>query len=295
MRNVKDRESAFDTVGPGYFGALGAPVTLGREILESDQPGTPRVCVINEAFAQRFFEKRNPIGLHITAIAYDKRTVYQVVGVVGNARTQSVRGVVDPRYFVAAMQAPAPPSSPTLLVRTTTETASAASAVRRAIHEVDSALDRVGRVDRGVSGASDGAGPFRRATRRGLWQRRSHACGHRVVRRSVVRGFAPFERDSDSTRARRPGTPRHRDDSRRDDVARRRRTRAWGRARLRGVALDEQPPAGVEAQDPLTLVLATGLLVLVASCAAYLPARARRAGSDEGAASGLKLIVRQST
>jgi hypothetical protein len=45
----------------------------------------------------------------------------------------------------------------------------------------------------------------------------------------------------------------------------------------------------------LTLVLATGLLVLVASCAAYLPARARRAGSDEGAASGLKLIVRQST
>jgi ABC-type antimicrobial peptide transport system permease subunit len=30
---------------------------------------------------------------------------------------------------------------------------------------------------------------------------------------------------------------------------------------------------GVEPQDPLTLVVATGLLVLVASCAAYLPAR----------------------
>ena len=58
-----DRGSAMDVVGPGYFSTLGVPIVLGREILESDHAGAPRVCVINEAFAKRFFDRRNPIGM----------------------------------------------------------------------------------------------------------------------------------------------------------------------------------------------------------------------------------------
>ena len=48
-----------------------------------------------------------PIGMRITPVDDGQRTAYQVVGVAGNARTQSLRGDVEPRYFVAAAQAAA--------------------------------------------------------------------------------------------------------------------------------------------------------------------------------------------
>ena len=46
-------------------------VILGREILESDRGEAPRVCVINEAFAQQYFDRRNPLGFRITLVNDD--------------------------------------------------------------------------------------------------------------------------------------------------------------------------------------------------------------------------------
>jgi predicted permease len=135
-----DRGSALDVVGPGYFSALGVPVALGREILESDHAGAPKVCVINEAFAKRFFDGRNPIGMRITWVDEDKRTAYQVVGVARNARTKGLRGDVEPRYFVAAGQSPSSVSNPFFLIRTAMETAPVMAAVRKRIERVDAAL-----------------------------------------------------------------------------------------------------------------------------------------------------------
>ena len=136
-----DRGSALDVLGPGYFATLGVPITLGRDILESDRRDAPKVCVINEAFANRFFDGRNPIGMHITSIDDDdKRTAYQVVGVAKNARTKNLRGEVKPRYFVAATQAPASVQSPTFLIRTATDTAPVMAAVRKTIQRMDAAL-----------------------------------------------------------------------------------------------------------------------------------------------------------
>jgi predicted permease len=135
-----DRGSAVDVVGPGYFSALGVPIDLGREILESDRAGAPKVCVINEAFAKRFFDGRNPIGKRITWVGEDKRTAYQVVGVARNARTKGLRGDIEPRYFVAAGQSPSPASNPFFLIRTAMETTLVMAAVRKRIESVNAAL-----------------------------------------------------------------------------------------------------------------------------------------------------------
>ena len=229
--------------------------------------------MINEAFAQRFFEKRNPIGLHITAIAFDKRTVYQVVGVVRNARTQSVRGVVAPRYFVAAMQAPGPPS-PTLLVRTTTETASAVSAVRKAIQQVDSALPIVS-----AASIEEHLAPLT-AQDRAIAQLAvafgSVALTLAAIGLYGVLSYGVSRRSSEIAIRLALGAQARR------VIAMILGETMWLVAvgLALGVALAyaalrliDSRLYGVEPQDPLTLVLATGLLVLVASCAAYLPAR----------------------
>lgn len=136
-----DRASGLDAVGPGYFSALGVPILLGREIAEMEGPEAPRVCVINEAFAKRFFDQRNPIGLHITSISDDnKGTSYTIVGVAKNARTQALRGEVATRYYVAAGQPPSSSSSPTFLIRTASDSAAVLTAVRRTVERVDAAL-----------------------------------------------------------------------------------------------------------------------------------------------------------
>jgi predicted permease len=137
----EDRGSAIDVIGPGYFSTLGIPIRLGREILDSDVGDAARVCVINEAFANRFFAGRNPIGMHVTPLDFDNQRgeEYRVVGVARNAHTQSLRGEVRPRYFVAARQSLAAVKSPTLLIRTAVDGAQLA-AVRKTIERVDGAL-----------------------------------------------------------------------------------------------------------------------------------------------------------
>ena len=135
-----DRGSAVDVVGPGYFSALGVSIAMGREILESDQAGTPKVCVINEAFAKRFFDWRNPIGMRVTWVDEDKRMAYQVVGVARNARTKELRRDVEPRYFVAAGQSASSVSSPFFLIRTAMESGPVMAAVRKRIERVNAAI-----------------------------------------------------------------------------------------------------------------------------------------------------------
>jgi hypothetical protein len=129
-----------DVIGPGYFSTLGVPVRLGREILETDLGDATNVCAINEAFAKRFFNRRNPIGMRITLVNDDNRTSYQVVGVAGNARTHSLRGDVEPRFFVTAKEPSSSSSSPTFLIRTATETGPQLPAVRKTIQGVDAAV-----------------------------------------------------------------------------------------------------------------------------------------------------------
>ena len=58
------------------------------------------MAVINEAFADRFFAGRNPIGRHITQGSGSEKNVMEVVGVAGNARDHGLRGQVLPRFYV---------------------------------------------------------------------------------------------------------------------------------------------------------------------------------------------------
>jgi predicted permease len=135
-----DRGSAVDAAGPGYFATLGIPVLQGREFVDSDTADSPRVCVINEAFAKRFFAGRNPVGLQLNIVADDEsKTPYQIVGVVGNSRTEDLRGEIGHRFYLPTGQRGAQ-SSPFFLIRTTGATAPAISDLRAVVQRVDANL-----------------------------------------------------------------------------------------------------------------------------------------------------------
>jgi predicted permease len=134
----EDRGSTGDSVGPGYFSTIGIPILLGREFSLRDMTGSARVCVINEAFTKRFFGRRNPIGRHLTSVLSDDdgksgQRRLEVIGVAKDARVQSMRGAIDPKFYV-------PGGGSWFEVRTTGDPNRLLNAARKAILVVDSDL-----------------------------------------------------------------------------------------------------------------------------------------------------------
>jgi predicted permease len=132
-RGDDDRGSRYEHIGPRYFATLGTPLLVGREITERDHAASPKVCVVNEAFAKKFFAGRNPIGMHVTQLYGPQRNTFEVVGVAANSRKGSLRGEIEHRYFVPVAQPIDVPRAITFAVRTAGDPGSAAPATRRAI------------------------------------------------------------------------------------------------------------------------------------------------------------------
>ena len=137
-QNEDEKISRFDMVGPGYFSTLGVLLLRGREFGLPDGLSTPHVAVINEAFANRFFAGRNPIGRHITEDPDNQKNVMEVVGVAANVRDHALRGDVPPRFYVPGDQGMGGPNEwATFEVRTTGDPTHMLDAVRKTIVSAD--------------------------------------------------------------------------------------------------------------------------------------------------------------
>jgi predicted permease len=57
----------YNVVGPNYFSLMRIPILSGREFTAQDRRDTPRVCIVNQTMAQRFWPGHNPVGRHVGA------------------------------------------------------------------------------------------------------------------------------------------------------------------------------------------------------------------------------------
>jgi predicted permease len=103
-------------VPPGYFYTMGIPLTAGRDIAATDVPGSPFVIVLSESVVQRFFQGSDPIGRMVSVA--DWRT-FEVVGVVRDARVNTLRGAPDAAYYMSFAQMA--PARAQIAVRTSVE------------------------------------------------------------------------------------------------------------------------------------------------------------------------------
>jgi hypothetical protein len=78
------------------------PVLDGREFQPSDSESEPAsVVIVNEAFAHRYFPRERTVGQRLLVESRSGNTVVEIVGVVGNTRDRTVRGVFNPfLYYV---------------------------------------------------------------------------------------------------------------------------------------------------------------------------------------------------
>ncbi|MGD8869382.1 MAG: ABC transporter permease [Gemmatimonadales bacterium] len=84
-------------VSPGYFETMEVPLLQGRDFSDGDDESAPRVVIIDEAAARRFWPGENPIGRRLRLGSADGE-LHEIVGV---AQTTKVRTLgEDPRPYL---------------------------------------------------------------------------------------------------------------------------------------------------------------------------------------------------
>jgi predicted permease len=128
---------AFSTaVTPDYFGAMRMRVVRGRALTPADdRAGAPRVIVINETLARRFWSGENPVGRSITLPGGEKA---EIVGIVADIRQRFLTNAVEPQMFVAWAHAPETQAS--IVVRGAGDPTALVDAIRREVWAVDPLL-----------------------------------------------------------------------------------------------------------------------------------------------------------
>ena len=128
----------FDHVSEGYFETLGIPLLEGRLFTVQDTEGAPRVAVVNQAAARKFFAGRDPVG---QVLAFDK-VECRIVGVVRDAKHNSLREPSVPFAFLPLRQPLYPHRRITLSVASMAPGAEAAllQPIRRKLAEVEPGL-----------------------------------------------------------------------------------------------------------------------------------------------------------
>ena len=88
-------------VSPGYFEALGIPLVAGRAFDGRDTPASPRVLIVNEAFAQRFWPDQDAVGRTVKVNGRD----LTVAGVVKTGKYRALNEPPEPFYYLPNEQA----------------------------------------------------------------------------------------------------------------------------------------------------------------------------------------------
>jgi putative ABC transport system permease protein len=128
-------------VTPDYFRTLGIRVMRGRTFTAEDRADTPRVAVINETAARRYWPNEDPIGQQLKTDD-DSPMPATIVGIVSDAKHFSPRAPTEPELFVSHLQTPPPfwrfsRRSFSLVVRSAGNPNALAAPVRAAIRQVD--------------------------------------------------------------------------------------------------------------------------------------------------------------
>jgi putative ABC transport system permease protein len=126
-------------VTPGVLRTLGIPLVRGRMFADSDNASAPRVAVINERLARRYFSGQDLIGKRVSFSNTDGKPDWrEVIGVIGDVRQQSVATEAYPEIMVPVAQRPS--SSVTVVVDSGGPLSPLAEAARREVSALDASL-----------------------------------------------------------------------------------------------------------------------------------------------------------
>ncbi len=127
------------SASPKYFGVMGIPLLRGRVFTSEDSASSPRVALISETMARRYFKNENPIGKKLVfGFPPDTDITREVVGVVGDVRDFALTQEPGPMMYVPFSQAPF--WGDVLIIKSTLPTDTIVAGIRQAVDGIDKNL-----------------------------------------------------------------------------------------------------------------------------------------------------------
>ena len=136
----RDRDSTYvHHVRENFFAAMGIPLLAGRGLTTGDGAQAPKVVVVNQTFAERYFGGDNPIGKRF-GFDPQKPEEIEIVGLAKDSKYTRQRDDTPPTIYVPWQQEPRAVSSVTFEVRTVGEPTAITAAIRQAVADVEGNL-----------------------------------------------------------------------------------------------------------------------------------------------------------
>jgi predicted permease len=123
------------SVSPGYFDLLRIPLRAGRDFRAEDNPTAPPVMIVNESFARRFFDGRDPVGRRVQVFGKP----FQIVGMVKDSKYYNLSEAPQPYFYMSFDQASfsSGESGVALYVRTDRDARDLVPVLRREMSAID--------------------------------------------------------------------------------------------------------------------------------------------------------------
>ncbi len=134
--------SKFTWVSPGFFNTLGIPLLAGRDFNDRDSATSQHVAVVNQTFVRRFLGSADPLGriLRTRAEPNYPATVYEIVGIVKDAKYARLREEIPPEVFGPARQFSDVRRSGAIFIHSSFPPASVIAAVRQKLNAISPAI-----------------------------------------------------------------------------------------------------------------------------------------------------------
>ena len=125
-------------VSPDYFTTLQAKLLRGRTFTDAEDASKPRVVVINQTLAQKYYPGEDPIGQRFGDTNLESKSIKEIIGVVEDIREGPLDSEIWPAYYFSFNQSP--DNAFSIVVRTSQAEQSLIPAVVEAIRRIDSRI-----------------------------------------------------------------------------------------------------------------------------------------------------------
>jgi putative ABC transport system permease protein len=122
-------------VSPGFFRAMEIPLRAGRWFTERDTFEAPRVMIINETMARKFWPGENPVGRRVTMKDWGPPLTGEIVGIAGDVKLDFPDASIAPALYWSYQQFLNPFSS--IVVRLNSDAKMVLPGIKSAIWSVD--------------------------------------------------------------------------------------------------------------------------------------------------------------
>jgi putative ABC transport system permease protein len=122
-----------EAISPAWFKTMRVPLQAGREFTDADNATAPKVVIVNQALARRYWPNENPVGKHILV---GRQNASEIIGVAVDVKNRSLALDAAPQLYLPFPQLPW--GNMNLLVRTAANPSTMVSAVRAQVAALDS-------------------------------------------------------------------------------------------------------------------------------------------------------------